>query len=48
MSDERLSLNGIRRLLVDNYIIFFTINEFDKVVTIVRILYSRRDWIDLI
>lgn len=42
--DERLSQQGIRRILIENYIGFYIINEEDKKVTIIRVLYSRRDW----
>jgi len=46
--DERLALQGIRRILIDNYIAFYIITEENKTVTIVRILYNRRDWINLL
>ncbi|MDD2443652.1 MAG: type II toxin-antitoxin system RelE/ParE family toxin [Desulfotomaculaceae bacterium] len=42
--DERLALCGIRKALVENYIVFYVISTEDKVVTIMRILYSRRNW----
>jgi addiction module RelE/StbE family toxin len=48
VSDERLSIKGIRRIIIDNYIVFYIANEDDRLVTIVRILYNRRDWINLI
>jgi plasmid stabilization system protein ParE len=44
LTDERLASIGYRKLIVKNYIVFFTINETTKVVDIVRILYARRDW----
>lgn len=46
--DERLALQGIRKTMVDNYLIFYTINEEQKIVTIIRILYSRRNWINIL
>jgi len=48
-ADVRLASSGIRKIMIDNYIVFYLVNEEQKIVTIVRILYgSRRDWINLI
>lgn len=44
VTDERLAMMGYRKLLVKNYIVFFTIDEKSKVVDVERILYARRDW----
>ena len=46
--DERLAYQGIRRILIDNYIVFYVVNDEKKIVTVVRILYNRRDWINLL
>ncbi len=48
VSDERLSKIGIRKILIDNYIVFYVVSEEYKTVTIIRILYGRRDWVSLI
>lgn len=48
LGDANLAAQGIRKIVVDNYIAFYTVSEKDEVVTIVRILYSRRDWINMI
>lgn len=48
VADERLAYKGIRKIIVDNYIVFYIITEEDKTVTIIRILYSRRDWLNLL
>ncbi len=48
VADEALALQGMRKMLVDNYIIFYVVSEEQRKVTVVRILYSRRDWINLI
>ncbi|MGI6587267.1 MAG: type II toxin-antitoxin system RelE/ParE family toxin [Peptococcia bacterium] len=45
VTDERLASMGYRKLVVKNYIIFFTIDEQSKTVDIERILYARRDWL---
>lgn len=46
--DERLSQMGIRKKLIDNYVVFYIVSEENKKVTIIRILYSRRNWVTLI
>jgi len=42
--DEYLAQNGLRFALIKNYLMFYTINEDEKVVTVIRFLYGRRDW----
>lgn len=44
IADERLSVLGYRKLMVKNYIVFFSVDEKNKVVDVERILYERRDW----
>lgn len=44
LADERLAMLGYRKLLIKNYIVFFTIDEKLKVVDVERILYTRRNW----
>ncbi|WP_058308641.1 type II toxin-antitoxin system RelE/ParE family toxin [Gracilibacillus massiliensis] len=46
--DERLANQGIRKMMVENYIVFYTVSQDNQVVTIIRILYSRRNWLDLL
>lgn len=48
VADEKLAHLGIRKIMVDNYIVFYIVNEESKTVTIIRILYSRREWINLL
>ena len=48
VADERLAQNGIRQIPVKNYIVFYIVNEADSAVTVVRILYGQRNWIDLL
>jgi addiction module RelE/StbE family toxin len=45
VADERLSQMGYRKLIVKNYVAFFSIDEKNKVVDVERILYGRRDWL---
>ena len=48
VADERLAYIGTRKIMVDSYIIFYIVTEESKIVTIIRILYSRRDWMNLL
>lgn len=48
VTNERLATLGIRKLLVENLIVFYVISDKDKEVKVVRILYSRRDWEQLL
>ncbi len=44
VADERLGAIGYRRLMVKNYIIFFSVDEKAKAVDVERVLYGRRNW----
>lgn len=46
--DNHLEKLELRKLIVDNYIIFYRIKENDNLVQIVRIMYGRRNWIELL
>lgn len=48
VADERLSRMGYRKLTIRNYVVFFSIDEREKVVDIERILYGRRDWLRIV
>ena len=48
VQDARLAHKGVRKLLIENYIAFYCVNEKQKNVTILRVLYKRRDWENLI
>lgn len=48
VNDERLANRGIRKIIIDNYIVFYIVSEENKTLTIIRILYSQRDWINLL
>ena len=45
--DEFLAGNGLKFVAIKNYILFYTINEDEKTVNVIRFLYSRRDWKNL-
>lgn len=44
IEDELLLQLGYRKIIVKNYVIFFSVDEANKVVNVERILYGRRDW----
>lgn len=44
VSDESLKNKGYRKLIIENYIIFYLINEPDKQVVIMRILYGAQNY----
>ena len=48
VKDKRLAAQGIRPLYVKNYTIFFSIEKSPNIVSIVRVLYSHRDWASII
>lgn len=46
--DDMLAAEGVRGLRIRNYTVFFTINEAEQSVTVVRVMYMRRNWPDLL
>ena len=44
VADDRLAAQNIRMLMVGKYIVFYIVSEEDGTVTVVRILYSKRNW----
>ena len=46
--DERLAAKGYRTLPIKNYLIFYIVSEKARFVDVVRILYNRRDWVNLL
>jgi plasmid stabilization system protein ParE len=42
--DEYLSEKGLKFARIKNYLIFYTIDEDNKIVNVIRFLYGRRDW----
>ena len=48
VNDPVLKSDGIRLAAVKNYLIFYTFNRQEQTVFIVRFLYSKRDWIQVL
>jgi len=42
--DEYLAQRGLKFTMVQHYLMFYTVNEDEKTVTVIRFLYGRRDW----
>lgn len=45
--DEPLKNKGYRKLIVDNYIAFYLVNETEKQVVVMRILYGAQNYENL-
>lgn len=48
VEDAYLSARGYRKLVVDNYLIFYLINDTQRAVVIMRILYGAREYHNLL
>lgn len=46
VDDDFIKKLEIRKIIVDNYIVFYRIKE--KIIEIVRVMYGRRNWIALL
>lgn len=46
--DEELTKENIRICPVKNYLIFYKVNTKEKTVEIIRVLYSKRDYKELL
>ena len=44
VNDEYLSQKGIKYVIIKNYLMFFTIDENNKIVNVIRFLYGRMNW----
>ena len=42
--DEIIKKVEIRKIKVNNYIVFYKVEEKNRIVEIVRIMYARRNW----
>jgi plasmid stabilization system protein ParE len=44
VSDEYLASKRLKFVMIKNYIMFYTIDEDNKVINVIRFLYGRRNW----
>jgi len=42
--DEYLAEKRLKFVMIKNYIMFYTIDEDEKTINVIRFLYGRRDW----
>lgn len=48
IKDEFIKKREIRKIKVNNYIVFYKVEERNKIVEIVRIMYGRRNWTSIL
>lgn len=48
VQNKFLASEGIRSIMVKNYMLIYKINEEDNTVYLYRFMYSRRDWISIL
>lgn len=48
VSDEVLRKKGYRKLIVDNYIVFYLVDEVKKIVIVMRVLYGAQDYSNIL
>jgi len=46
--DDYLASKGYRMIVVKNHLVFFIVREKEKAVSVMRVLYGRRDWMRLL
>lgn len=46
--DEHLKNKGYRKLVIENYIVFYLVNEAEKQVVIMRILFGASDYLNIL
>ena len=42
--DKYLASKGLKIIKIKNHLMFFTIDENEKIVNVIRFMYGRRDW----
>ena len=48
VADAYLASKGYRKIVVKNHLIFFIIRKKEQKVSVMRVLYGRRDWMNLL
>lgn len=48
IAEEPYRSMGMRKTSAENYLIFYLVDEKKKTVSVVRVLYNRREWKNLI
>ena len=48
VSDDYLAKKGLRYVMIKNFLMFYTVDEVGKIVNVIRFIYGRRDWKNLL
>ncbi len=48
VAEPLLARQGFRKMVVDNYLVFYIVSDQLSTVTVIRVLYNRRDWASLL
>ncbi len=48
ISNRVVQNKNIRKLVVDNYVVFYNVNEKQKSIEVVRVLYGMMNWVNLL
>lgn len=48
ITDDGLGSRGYRKVVADNYLAFYLIDETEKQIVIMRVLYGARDYVELL
>jgi plasmid stabilization system protein ParE len=48
VEEEPYAAQGVRKLYVENYMVFYVVDDSKKEVHVFRILYNRREWQNLL
>jgi len=48
VSDNILNSKGYRKLIIDNFIVFYIVREEEKTIVIMRILYGAQNYNDIL
>jgi addiction module RelE/StbE family toxin len=48
VTNERLAQQGVRKIPINNYLVFYRVNERLHKVIVMRVLYSARNWVNLL
>jgi len=46
--DKLLASLGIRSIKVKNYLLFYSIEEENKILNVITFMYSKRDWVNIV
>ena len=48
IKDELIAALNLRAIKVKNYVVYYSVNEKRQTIRLVRFLYNKRDWINIL